>query len=204
MEGIEMLFGSSNIQYLIVGLGNPGREYEMTRHNVGFRALDYIAGAANAEVHRLKHMALTGKATIGSHGVLLMKPQTYMNNSGEAVADAARFYKVPPSNVIVISDDISLTVGSMRIRASGSAGGHNGLKSIQKYLGTDAYPRIKLGVGAKEHADMDLGDHVLGKISSADFKLISENFSSLIPAIELIMAGDFDKAMARYNRSMKA
>ncbi len=199
-----MLFGSSNVQYLIVGLGNPGKEYEMTRHNVGFRALDYIAGATDTEVRRLKHMALTGKTTVGSHGVLLMKPQTYMNKSGEAVADAARFYKVSPSNVIIISDDISLTVGSMRIRANGSAGGHNGLKSVQEHLGTDAYVRIKLGVGAKAHADMDLGDHVLGKMSSADFKLISENFSSLIPAIELIMAGDFDKAMARYNRSVKA
>ena len=198
-----MLFGSSNVQYLIVGLGNPGKEYDMTRHNIGFRALDYIAGATNTEVRRLKHMALTGKATIGSCGVLLMKPQTYMNNSGEAVADAARFYKVSPSNVIVISDDISLTVGSMRIRASGSAGGHNGLKSIQKYLGTEEYVRIKLGVGAKAHADMDLGDHVLGRLSASDFKLIAENFSSLIPAIELIMQGDFDKAMARYNRSVK-
>ena len=199
-----MLFGSSNVQFLIVGLGNPGKEYEMTRHNIGFRALDYIAGATNAEVKRLKHMALTGKTTIGSDGVLVMKPQTYMNNSGEAVADAARFYKVPASNIIVISDDISLTVGSMRIRANGSAGGHNGLKSIQKYLGTDAYVRIKLGVGAKAYADMDLGDHVLGKLSSSDYKLISDNFSSLIPAIELIMQGDFDKAMARYNRSVKA
>ena len=127
-----MLFGSSNVQYLIVGLGNPGKEYEMTRHNVGFRALDYIAGAINTDVQRLKHMALTGKGMIGSNGVLLMKPQTYMNKSGQAVADAARFYKVPPSNVIIISDDISLTVGSMRIRANGSAGGHNGLKSSQE------------------------------------------------------------------------
>ena len=199
-----MLFGSSNVQYLIVGLGNPGKEYEMTRHNVGFRALDYIAGAINTDVQRLKHMALTGKGMIGSNGVLLMKPQTYMNKSGQAVADAARFYKVPPSNVIIISDDISLTVGSMRIRANGSAGGHNGLKSIQEYLGTDEYVRIKLGVGAKAHADMDLGDHVLGKMSAPDFKLISENFASIIPAIELIIAGEIDKAMARYNRSIKA
>ena len=199
-----MLFGSSNVQYLIVGLGNPGKEYEMTRHNVGFRALDYIAGAINADVQRLKHMALTGKGTVGQNGVLLMKPQTYMNRSGQAVADAARFYKVPPSNVIIISDDISLTVGSMRIRANGSAGGHNGLKSIQEHLGTDGYVRIKLGVGGKAYADMDLGDHVLGKMSASDFKLISENFASLIPAIGLIMAGETDKAMARFNRSIKA
>lgn len=198
-----MLFGSGNVQYLIVGLGNPGKEYEMTRHNIGFRALDYIAGAINTEVHRLKHMALTGKGTIGTHGVLLMKPQTYMNKSGQAVADAARFYKIAPSDIIIISDDISLSVGSMRIRTSGSAGGHNGLKSVQEYLGTDAYVRIKLGVGAKAHAEMDLGDHVLGKISSADFSLISENFSSLIPALELIMEGNSEKAMACYNRSVK-
>ena len=155
--------------YLIVGLGNPGSEYDLTRHNVGFRALDFLAGACNTEVRRLKHMALTGKGTLGGHSVLFMKPQTYMNHSGQAVQDAARFYKVPVERVIVISDDISLPVGAMRIRYSGSAGGHNGLKSIQEHLSSDAYTRIKLGVGGKAHAEMDLADHVLGKVSSAEY-----------------------------------
>ncbi len=196
-----MIFGSGKIEYLLVGLGNPGSEYDHTRHNIGFRALDYIAGACHTEVKRLKHMALTGKGEIASRGVLLMKPQTYMNRSGQAVQDAARFYKISPQNVIVISDDISLPVGSMRIRYSGSAGGHNGLKSIQEHLGSDGYTRIKLGVGGKAHADMDLADHVLGKLSSTEFSAISENFSALLSAIELIISDQREKAMSRYNRN---
>lgn len=196
-----MLFGSGSVEFLLVGLGNPGSEYDHTRHNVGFRALDYLAGACNTEVRRLKHMALTGKGTLGGHSVLFMKPQTYMNRSGQAVQDAARFYKVPAERVIVISDDISLPVGAMRIRYSGSAGGHNGLKSIQEHLGSDGYTRIKLGVGGKVHADMDLGDHVLGKVSSSDYAEISENFPALLSALELIVKGEREKAMSRYNRN---
>lgn len=196
------MFGKSNgVEFLIVGLGNPGSDYDMTRHNIGFRALDFLAGACNTEVRRLKHMALTGRGTVAGHGVLFMKPQTYMNHSGESIRDAARFYKIPPEHIIVISDDVSLPVGAMRIRTSGSAGGHNGLKSVQEHLSSDRYPRIKLGVGAKAHADMDLGDHVLGKVSPEDFRLISENFPSLLPAVELLIAGEGEKAMAKYNRS---
>ena len=196
------MFGKSNgVDFLIVGLGNPGSDYDMTRHNIGFRALDFLAGACNTEVRRLKHMALTGRGTVAGHGVLFMKPQTYMNHSGESIRDAARFYKIPPEHIIVISDDVSLPVGAMRIRTSGSAGGHNGLKSVQEHLSSDRYPRIKLGVGAKAHADMDLGDHVLGKVSPEDFRLISENFPSLLPAVELLIAGEREKAMAKYNRS---
>ena len=142
-----MFFSSGSVEFLIVGLGNPGSEYDLTRHNVGFRALDFLAGACNTEVRRLKHMALTGKGTLGGHNVLFMKPQTYMNRSGQSVQDAARFYKVPIERVIVISDDISLPVGAMRIRYSGSAGGHNGLKSIQEHLGSDGYTRISVGSG---------------------------------------------------------
>lgn len=201
-----MIFGrgggkSSGVEYLVVGLGNPGESYDLTRHNVGFRALDFLAGACQTEVRRLKHMALTGRGTVGGKGVLLMKPQTYMNHSGESVGDAARFYKIPPEHVVVLSDDVSLPVGAMRIRLNGSAGGHNGLKSIQKHLSSDRYIRIKMGVGEKAHAEMDLGDHVLGKLSPADFQQISENFSLLLPALELIVAGEGEKAMARYNRS---
>lgn len=198
-----MLFGSGGVEYLIVGLGNPGTEYELTRHNIGFRALDYVAGACQTDVRRLKHMALTGKGSLAGHNVLFMKPQTYMNRSGEAVGDAARFYKIPSQKVVIISDDISLPVGSMRIRLNGSAGGHNGLKSVQEHLGTDRYIRIKLGVGAKAHADMDLGDHVLGKLSPAEYSAISENFPALLSALELIVEGDREKAMSRYNRNVQ-
>ena len=196
------MFGKNNgVEFLIIGLGNPGETYEMTRHNVGFRALDFLAGACNTEVRRLKHMALTGRGTIAGRGVLFMKPQTYMNRSGESVGDAARFYKIPPEHVIVISDDVSLPVGAMRIRLNGSAGGHNGLKSVQEHLSSDRYLRIKLGVGEKAHADMDLADHVLGKLSPEDYRLISETFSSLLPTVELLIAGEGEKAMAKYNRS---
>ena len=196
------MFGkTSGVEFLIVGLGNPGSDYEMTRHNIGFRALDFLAGACNTEVRRLKHMALTGRGTVAGHGVLFMKPQTYMNHSGESIRDAARFYKIPPEHIIVISDDVSLPVGAMRIRLNGSAGGHNGLKSVQEHLSSDRYPRIKLGVGEKAHVDMDLADHVLGKFSPEDFRLISENFPSLLPTVELLIAGEGEKAMAKYNRS---
>ena len=194
-----MHLGTGGVEYLIVGLGNPGAEYEMTRHNIGFRALDYLAGVCGEEVRRLKHMALTGRATLAGHGVLLMKPQTYMNRSGESVADAAHFYKIPPQRVILIHDDISLPVGAVRIRLSGSAGGHNGLKSVQQHLGSDAYPRIKLGVGAKAYADMDLADHVLGTFSPADYAAICERFPSLVSALELLVSGEGEQAMSRYN-----
>ena len=197
----NVLLGSGGVEFLLVGLGNPGSQYDQTRHNVGFRAVDYLAGACNVEVRRLKHMALTGKGTLGGHSVLFMKPQTYMNNSGQAVQDAARFYKVPAERVIVISDDVSLPAGAMRIRYSGSAGGHNGLKSIQEHLSSDAYARIKLGVGAKAHAEMDLADHVLGRFSPAEYTEISENFPALLSALELIVAGEREKAMSRYNRN---
>ena len=189
--------------YLVVGLGNPGREYERTRHNVGFLALDDLASRCGAEVKRLKHMALTGKGTLGGEDVLFMKPQTYMNRSGESVADAARFYRVPPERVVVLYDDVSLPVGAMRIRLRGSAGGHNGLKSVQEWLGSDAYVRFKFGVGDKAHPDMDLADHVLGKLSPADEKRIRENFSLLEPALRLLFDGKGEQAMALYNRMPK-
>lgn len=196
-----MSFGTAKVEFLVVGLGNPGAGYDLTRHNIGFRALDYLAGACQTEVKRLKHQALTGRAEIGGHGVLLMKPQTYMNRSGEAVADAARFYKISPERVVILHDDISLAVGAMRIRTSGSAGGHNGLKSVQEYLSSDRYMRVKLGVGERAHREMDLGDHVLGKLTPAEFAAISENFKVLPSVLELLLDGQFELAMSRYNRS---
>ena len=190
------------VEFLIVGLGNPGEKYSATRHNVGFCAVDLIAEKTGARVDRLKFKSLCGDAMLGGKRVLLMKPQTFMNNSGEAVAEAMRFYKIPVENIIVISDDISLNPGKLRIREKGSAGGHNGLKNIIYLIGKDTFPRIKIGVGAKPHKDYDLADWVLG-VPSADskakiaatFPIIQENLSLMLSETE----GDFEKAVQNCN-----
>ena len=150
-----MLFqrDSGGAAWLIVGLGNPGEKYENTRHNVGFQVIDELAERQGKPVQRLKFKALTGLLTIGGEKALVMKPVTYMNLSGEAVRPAADFYKLPPERILVISDDVALAAGRLRIRAKGSAGGHNGLKSIIQHLGTDQFPRIRVGVGEKPHPD---------------------------------------------------
>lgn len=200
-----MFFGGSKntVQYIIAGLGNPGLNYEMTRHNIGFRALDYIAGKACCEVKKLKHYALTGRCTIADKGALLMKPQTYMNNSGQAVSDASHFYKIPADKIIVIHDDTALPVGALRIRKSGSAGGHNGIKSVIEHLGSQDFIHIRLGIGEKPE-NYDLADYVLGKFSPDDFKEISANFDSIFSAVGLIIQGDTDKAMSLYNKNIKS
>ena len=154
--------------YVIAGLGNPGREYEGTRHNVGFMTLDALADKYNIDVREKAFKGLIGKGVIEGNKVILVKPQTYMNNSGEAVAPAAKFYKVPPEHILVVSDEIHLQPGRLRIRTKGSAGGHNGLKSIIACLGTDAFPRIRIGVGAPPHPDYDMPDWVLGTFRGAD------------------------------------
>lgn len=197
-----MLFGASSqkIEYIIAGLGNPGLQYAATRHNVGFMAVDSIAKHYDAKLDKLKHKALTGRCVINGRGVLLLKPQTFMNLSGEAIADVARFYKVPPQNIIVIFDDCSLPIGSHRMRLKGSAGGHNGIKSIISCLGTDAFPRFKVGIGEKPYHDMDLADYVLGNIPLPDSDKIAEGFEDLPPAIELFISGNSEKAMSRYNK----
>lgn len=195
------MFGKTTAEFLLVGLGNPGAEYAQTRHNVGFCALDFAAGHFGVQVTRLKHMALTGKGEIAGHGVLFMKPQTYMNRSGESVADAARFYKIAPENIILLHDDASLPVGAMRIRYQGSAGGHNGLKSVAECLGSERYARFKFGVGEKPHPEMDLADHVLGKLSAEDRKRVGDNFPAMVSALETIVSGDRELAMSRYNRN---
>ena len=156
-----MFLKKSTVDWLIVGLGNPGREYEKTRHNVGYRAADLLAKEAGVSIDRAKFRGLTRTAALAGQKVLLLKPETYMNNSGEAVQLAAMFYKLPISHILVLSDDISLPVGKIRVRAEGSAGGHNGLKSIISHLGSQDFPRIKIGVGAKPHPDYDLADWVL-------------------------------------------
>ena len=184
---------------LVVGLGNPGEKYENTRHNVGFLTVDELAERARVPVQKLKHRALTNTLEVGSVKVLLMKPVTYMNLSGEAVGEAARFYKLPPERVLVISDDVSLPVGKLRIRKGGSAGGHNGLKSIIQHLGTDQFPRIKVGVGQKPHPDYDMADWVLSKFAGEDLKTITEAIRKAADAVECLIQEGPDKAMNRFN-----
>ena len=189
----------SALEYIIAGLGNPGGKYEMTRHNAGFLALDLFAVKNNADIKKLKYHSLVREVTVSGKRCLLMKPQTFMNNSGEAIGEAAKFYKIPPERVIVISDDTTLDVGKIRIRRKGSAGGHNGLKSIIAHLGSEDFPRVKIGVGKKPDAYTDLADWVLARFpkeSEADLKNALENALS---AVELIVAGETDKAMNLYN-----
>lgn len=187
------------VEWLVVGLGNPGPKYDWTRHNMGFLVIDQLADREHIPVQRLKHKSLTNTAVIGGQSVLLMKPTTYMNLSGEAVGEAARFYKIPPERVLVISDDVSLPQGKLRVRRSGSAGGHNGLKNIISHLGTDQFPRIKVGVGGKPHPDHDMADWVLGKFSGPDRKVMEEAIARAADAVTLYLEKGPDQAMAKFN-----
>ena len=195
------MFGakSGGASWLLVCLGNPGDKYENTRHNVGFMVADEVAERQRAPIQKVKFKALTNVLTISGEKVLVMKPTTYMNLSGEAVRQAVDFYKVAPDHVLVISDDTSLAVGRLRIRKGGSAGGHNGLKSIIQHLGSDQFPRIKVGVGEKPHPDYDLADWVLGKFVGEDKKTIDTAVKRAADAVECIIADGCDKAMNRFN-----
>lgn len=184
---------------MVVGLGNPGEKYEFTRHNAGFLALDALAERCDVPVQKLKYRALTNTASVAGKKVLLMKPVTYMNLSGEAVGEASRFFKVPPERVLVLSDDVSLPLGKLRIRKGGSAGGHNGLKSIIQHLGTDAFPRIKIGVGGKPHPDFDMADWVLSQFSGQDRDTIEEAARRAAEAVEVLLAEGPEKAMGKFN-----
>lgn len=186
-------------QYLIVGLGNPGPKYEHTRHNAGFKAIDAIAEKAGVSVSQIKFHALVGEAEIGGQKCLLMKPQTFMNESGIAVQEAASFYKIPVERVIVLFDDVSLKPGSVRIRRKGSDGGHNGIKSLIAHLDSERFPRVKIGVGAKPHPDYDLADWVLSKFTPDEQKLLDAAYERAPGAVELMVAGETDQAMNRYN-----
>ena len=190
---------TSPLDFLIVGLGNPGRKYEESHHNAGFMALDDLAARLGASVTRAKFDALTGMAVLAGKKVLLMKPQTFMNLSGKAVGAAASFYKLQPPQVLVLYDDIALAPGKLRIRPSGSAGGHNGIKSIIGALGTQDFPRIRIGVGERRGGEADLADFVLASFSTADRKLMLGRFDDVYEAAGLIVNGDVTAAMNRYN-----
>ena len=188
------------VSFIIVGLGNIGKQYELTRHNAGFLAIDYIAEKYGAKIDRVKFHATVGEATIGGVRVLLMKPTTLMNNSGIAVGEAAAFYKISPDRVLVLHDEISFDVGTIRIRRKGSAGGHNGLKSIIARLPGEEFPRIKIGVGKKPTPEYDLADWVLGKMPESDLKALKNRFDDIATAAEMIVKSDIDGAMAKYSK----
>lgn len=185
--------------YIIAGLGNPGRQYDMTRHNIGFEVIDYIAGKFDVKVNKLKFKALYGEVKIGAEKVYLIKPQTYMNLSGDSIREFCSFYKIPAENVIVINDDISLNAGRIRIRAKGSAGGHNGLKSIIYQLNSDNFPRIKIGVGAPGNPDYDLADFVLGRFTKEEIPVLEEAIIKASKAAEEIIKRGIDSAMNKFN-----
>ncbi len=187
------------VEYIVTGLGNPGKKYEGTRHNTGFAALDHLAQQWGTQVTRAKFDALTGSACVDGTKVLLLKPQTFMNLSGEAVRDAASFYKIPPEHVIVLSDDVSLDVGTLRVRAKGSAGGQNGLKNIIYHLNSEDFPRVKIGVGKKPRPDYDLAAWVLGKFPAEDQKAIDKACEDAVNAAACIIAEDCAAAAQKFN-----
>lgn len=188
------------ITHIIAGLGNIGKAYERTRHNAGFLAIDYIAEKCGVKIDRVKFHATVAEAKIGEVGVLLMKPTTLMNNSGVAIAEAAAFYKVAPENILVLHDEISFDPGIIRIRRKGSAGGHNGLKSIIAHTGSQDFPRIKIGVGKKPSPEYDLADFVLGKFPEEDLKKLAERYEDIRCAAQLIVNGDIELAMQKYSK----
>ena len=195
-----MLFKrSGGISWLVVFLGNPGTKYEMTRHNAGFMAGDAMAKAQGAAINRSRFKALTGTCDIGGETVMLMKPQTFMNLSGEAVAQAVSFYKLAPDHVIVVSDEVALPIGKLRIRTKGSAGGHNGLKNIIALLGTDQFPRIRIGVGAAPHPDYDMADWMLSSFKGKDAEDILAAAARAAEAVECYITKGADRAMNLYN-----
>lgn len=183
------------VEFIVAGLGNPGEKYAATRHNAGFMCVDFICDSLSVKPKKYQFKALTCRADIDGHGVLIIKPQTFMNLSGEAVSEAASFYKLPPEKVVVICDDVSFDAGGMRVRPSGSDGGHNGLKSIAEHLKSENYPRIKLGVGKKPE-QYDLADWVLSTLPKADREALSGRFFDAYEALKRIIAGDMQAAQA--------
>ena len=187
------------ISWLLVGLGNPGNQYAATRHNMGFMTLDRLADREGFRFNKLRFRAWTGQWKVGDRHVLVMKPQTYMNLSGESVGAAARFYKIPADHILVVSDDIALPVGKLRLRAAGSAGGHNGLKNIIRHLGSDRFPRIKVGVGMPQNAEYDIADWVTGMPMGEEQKILLDALDRAAQAIPAVITLGMDKAMNRFN-----
>lgn len=185
--------------FLFVGLGNPGNKYEQTRHNAGFMALEYIAASQKVKIRKVRFKGTVGDCEIGGKRILLLKPGTFMNLSGQSVTEAMRFYKLKPEQVLLFFDDVSLPPGKIRIRRKGSDGGHNGIKNIIYLSGSDAFPRIKIGVGAKPHPDYELADWVLSRFTSDEFKALELALTHAAQAAELIAAGEIDEAMSRFN-----
>ncbi len=188
------------MDYIIVGLGNPGKEYAKTRHNAGRIALDFIAEKYGAKINKIKFKGLYGQVDIGGKKTLLLKPETYMNLSGISVSEAAEFYKVPAERIIVLCDDISLPTAKLRVRREGSAGGHNGLKSIINMLETQAFPRIRIGVADRPDKEEELADWVCGNFSKEEMTAIEAKLDDVCAACELIVGGDIDAAMAKFNQ----
>ena len=197
---IETKADTTPVSFIIAGLGNPGTQYEKTRHNVGFVAIDYIAEKLGVRIDRAKFHSLVAEAKIGNVRVLLMKPQTFMNNSGVAIGEAAAFYKITPDRVLILHDEISFEPGMVRIRRKGSAGGHNGLKSIIAHLASEDFPRVKIGVGKKPTPDYDLADWVLGKLPKDHSDAIAARHDDILDASRLIADGKIDDAMQKYSK----
>ena len=195
-----MLFKSSgSFSWLVAFLGNPGPRYECTRHNAGFMAGDALAKKLGVNISRLRFKALTAECEINGERVLLMKPQTFMNLSGEAVGEAARFYKIPPEHVLVVSDEVSLPLGKLRVRQKGSAGGHNGLKSIIAALGSDGFPRVRIGVGAPPHPEYDMADWVLSVFRNQDLEDMQSAAQRAAEAVITYISDGPERAMNRFN-----
>lgn len=186
--------------YLVAGLGNPGKDYDMTRHNIGFEVIDYMADQYNVKVKKLKFKGLYAETNISGEKVMLLKPQTYMNLSGECIRDFASFYKIPPENIIIINDDIYLDTGRLRIRAKGSAGGHNGLKSIIYQLNSDQFPRVRIGVDSPLREKKELADFVLARFSKEEIPVLEDAIIRAVKSVEEIIANGIESAMNKYNR----
>lgn len=196
-----MLFGnkSSAVDWLVAGLGNPGQKYQNTRHNMGFLTVELLAEQRGVKLNKVKFKSAYNILSFAGHRCLVMKPQTYMNLSGEAVGEAARFYKIPADRVLVIYDDVSLPVGKLRVRPGGSAGGHNGIKSIIAHLGTQEFPRIKIGTGAPAGGGEEMVDWVIGVPSQAERKVLLESFERAILAAECVIEHGCQRAMNDFN-----
>ncbi|MBQ8546712.1 MAG: aminoacyl-tRNA hydrolase [Clostridia bacterium] len=196
---IERKEPSVPITHIIVGLGNPGEKYTFTRHNAGFLAVDYLCQKIGFKCDRVRFKSLCGEATINGVRALVLKPQTFMNASGEAIKEASDFYKISPENIIVISDDASFNVGKLRIRKNGSAGGHNGLKSVIECLNSDKFPRIKLGVGQKPHPEYDIADWVLARLPKEEEPHFFSVLECVPDILNLMLTGETEKAMCDFN-----